>query len=94
MNEAEFRAHAEAEGFRAPETRTQPPNRLFDTHTHKDDLIVLVTAGTLTVDYGDRQDVFGPGDMCQVEPGIDHTDQAGPDGASYVLAWRTPAAGA
>lgn len=92
MNETEFRAHATADGFRKPETRTQPPNRFFPTHAHDDDLIVLVTAGALTVDYGDRQDVFGPGDMCQVAPGVEHTDKAGPDGASYILAWRTPAA--
>lgn len=92
MNEAEFRIYAKAEGFREPETRVHPPNRFFDNHVHKDDLIVLVTEGALTVDYGDRQDVFGPGDMCQVDPGVEHTDKAGENGASFILAWRTPGA--
>jgi len=90
MNEPEFRVYAEAEGFREPETRIHPPHKFFDTHAHKDDLIVLVREGSLAVDYGDRLDVFGPGDMCQVAPGIDHTDKAGPEGASFILAWRTP----
>ena len=40
------------------------------------------------MDYGDRKDEFGPGDMCYVAPNIEHTDQAGPEGASYLLAWR------
>ena len=94
MNEAEFRAHAEAEGFREPESRIQPANRFFDTHAHEDDLMVLVTEGTVTVDYGDRQETFGPGDMCQVAPGIEHTDAVGAEGASFILAWRTPASAA
>ena len=45
MNEAEFRTYASDEGFREPENRIQPPNRFFDTHAHKEDLIVLVTRG-------------------------------------------------
>ena len=77
-------------GFANQKRAFTPPHKFFDTHAHKDDLIVLVREGLLTVDYGDRQDVFGPGDMCEVAPGIDHTDKAGPEGASFVLAWRTP----
>ena len=93
MNEAEFRAYATAESYRAPEPRTQPPNRFFPSHAHDDDLIVLILKGAMTVDYGARQDSFGPGDMCQVARGVDHTDEFGPNGASYVLAWRTPTTG-
>jgi len=93
MNEAEFRAYAEDEGFREPENRNLPPNRFFDTHTHKEDLIVLVAEGTLTVDYGDRQETFTAGDMCQVAPGVEHTDAAGAEGASFILAWRAPMVG-
>ena len=91
MNESEFRAFARDEGFREPEKRSQPPDRFFDTHVHKEDLIVLVIDGAMTVDYGDRQDTFTAGDMCQVAPGIEHTDFAGTEGAVYFLAWRTPA---
>tara|TARA_R110002073_G_scaffold321820_1_gene498098 strand:+ start:825 stop:1112 length:288 start_codon:yes stop_codon:yes gene_type:complete len=89
MTEDEFHAYAQAEGYRQPQARTQPAHKLFDTHAHRDDLIVLVTEGSLTVKYADRTEVFGPGDMCYVSPGVDHTDQAGPNGASYVLAWRS-----
>lgn len=39
MNETEFRAYAEAEGYDAPEPRSQPPGKFFDTHTHQRDLI-------------------------------------------------------
>jgi mannose-6-phosphate isomerase-like protein (cupin superfamily) len=88
MNDAEFRAYAAAEGYDEPEARSQPPGKFFDTHTHERDLIVLIQEGTFTVDYGDRKDEFGPGDMCYVAPKVDHTDQAGPEGASYLLAWR------
>ena len=77
-------------GFASQKRAIHPPHKFFDTHAHKDDLIVLVREGSLTVDYGDRLDVFGPGDMCQVAPGVDHTDKAGPEGASFVLAWRMP----
>jgi quercetin dioxygenase-like cupin family protein len=88
MNEAEFRTYAAAEKYDAPEVRTQPPGKFFDTHAHERDLIVLITEGQFTVAYPDHTDVFGPGDMCYVAPGVEHTDEAGPDGASYVLAWR------
>jgi quercetin dioxygenase-like cupin family protein len=88
MNETEFRAYAATEGFDTPENRTQPPGKFFDTHAHERDLIVLITEGQFTVAYDDHTDVFGPGDMCQVAPGIVHTDEAGPNGVNYVLAWR------
>lgn len=88
MNEAEFRAYAEAEGYRKPELRSFPANKFVDTHAHEDDLIVLTTEGSFVVDYGNERSVFGPGDMCYVAPGVDHTDAAGPEGASYILAWR------
>jgi hypothetical protein len=88
MNEAEFRAYAAAEGYDQPESRSQPAGRFFDTHRHARDLIVLIQTGTFAVDYGSRRDEFGPGEMCDVAPHIDHTDQAGPEGATYLLAWR------
>ena len=90
MNETEFRNFARKEGFREPEVRTQPPGRFFESHAHEDDLIVLVTAGSVTVGYGETHYTFEPGDMCEVKHGIPHTDAMGPDGASYILAWRSP----
>ena len=57
-------------------------------HVHERDLIVLIQEGAFIVDYGDRKDEFGPGDMCYVAPNVKHTDQAGPEGATYLMAWR------
>ena len=88
MNEDEFRTHAKAEGYDEPEARSLPANKFFDTHAHDRDLLVLITAGSFIVDYGIDNSVHGPGDMCHVKSGVDHTDTAGPEGASYVLAWR------
>ena len=89
MTVEEFRAYATAEGYDEPKPRVQPPNKLFDTHTHKDDLIVLILEGQLSVGYPDRTDTFGPGDMCYVPPDTEHTDTVGSEGASYFLAWRS-----
>ncbi|MDP6708412.1 MAG: hypothetical protein QF893_18880 [Alphaproteobacteria bacterium] len=88
MDEAEFRAYAKTNGFREPEARSLPPNKFFDTHAHDEDLIVLITGGSFTVAYGEEKIVFGAGEMCRVAAGVDHTDTAGPEGASYILAWR------
>jgi len=88
LNEAEFQELATSEGFDAPESRSQPPNKFFETHAHERELIVLVTAGAFTVAYGEDATTFGPGEMCRVKPGVPHTDAAGPEGASYILAWR------
>ena len=88
LNEAEFRAYAKAEGYREPEARSLPPNKLFDTQAHDEDLIVLITKGSFAVAHGAARTTFGPGEMCQVAAGVDHTDRAGPEGASYILAWR------
>jgi len=88
MTEAEFRAYAVAEGYSAPEAKSLPADRFFDTHTHDHDLIVLITAGEFTVGYGDDKTTFGPGEMCHVAPGIDHTDATGREGAEYLVARR------
>jgi quercetin dioxygenase-like cupin family protein len=90
MTESEFSAHAKTEGYREPESRSLPTDKFVDTHAHQEDLLVLITAGSFVVGYGDDRHEFGVGDMCHVAPGIEHADQAGPQGASYVLAWRQP----
>ena len=88
MTENEFRQYAESHQYDQPEAKSQPANKFFDSHVHERDLIVLITQGTFTVGYGDREETFGAGEMCHVEAGVDHTDAIGPEGASYVLAWR------
>jgi mannose-6-phosphate isomerase-like protein (cupin superfamily) len=88
MDEAEFRCYAKAEGYDEAELRSLPANTFFDTHAHDRDLIVLITAGSFIVDYGVDHSVFSPGDVCHVASGVEHTDTTGPQGASYVLAWR------
>ena len=77
-----------AEGYDEPQSRSLPANKFFATHAHDRDLIVLITAGSFIADYGVDNSVFGPGDMCHVTSGVEHTDTAGAEGASYILAWR------
>jgi hypothetical protein len=88
MNEAEFRAYAKADGYDEPQARSLPANTFFDTHAHDRDLSVLITVGSFVVDYGIEKSVFVAGEMCRVASGVEHTDTAGPQGASYILAWR------
>ncbi len=88
MTEAEFCRYAAQEGFDEPQQRSLPADKFFDTHAHDRDLVVLIKQGTFTVGYAEESLTFSPGQMCSVAIGVEHTDTAGPKGASYVLAWR------
>lgn len=88
MTEAEFRAYAKAEGYAEPEDKTQPADAFYDLHAHPLDLLVFMRDGRFTVDYGDRAESIGAGEMCAVPKRVDHTDAFGAGQNDYLIAWR------
>ena len=49
ISEDEFPLFAIKKGYTAPEFKTQPPNAVFDQHSHKDDLIAFILDGEFIV---------------------------------------------
>ena len=90
MDEQEFRAYARQEGYREPEHMVRKPNHFFALHAHKEDLIFWIEKGVYIVDYGEKKDVFGPGDMGFVKADVDGLPDRGEqlDGAAVPLHLR------
>lgn len=59
-----------------------------DLHPHAWSTLLLLTRGTLDLVFEDRTVHLEPGDWCEVEPGELHSEQAGAEGASAMLATR------
>lgn len=83
MDRAAFEAELQRER-RQVVTVTMQPEQVNPEHAHDFDARLMVVAGEMTVDYGDRRQTYGTGDTFSVQLGHRHSELAGPDGATYV----------
>lgn len=90
MDRAAFEAELAREG-RQVVCVTMPPNKLNPEHAHDFDARVMVVEGEMTVAFADRTITCRSGDSFMVQPGQRHSEQAGPQGATYVAGRRTTA---
>tara|TARA_B100001027_G_C16158851_1_gene281600 strand:- start:98 stop:292 length:195 start_codon:yes stop_codon:yes gene_type:complete len=58
ISEDEFPLFAIKKGYTAPEFKTQPPNAVFDQHSHKDDLITFIQDGEFIVETEEERKSF------------------------------------
>jgi quercetin dioxygenase-like cupin family protein len=87
MDRTAFEAAQRQEG-REVVVVTMQPNQVKPEHTHDFEARVMVVAGAMTVDYGDRQQIYNEGDTFTVPLGHRHAEHAGPSGATYVAGRR------
>lgn len=83
MDRAAFEAELQREG-RQLVTVSMQPGQVNPEHAHDFDARLMVVAGEMTVDFGDRRNTYTCGDTFRVSLGHRHSEQAGPDGATYV----------
>lgn len=85
MDEATFRARAEAEGYGNFVVRDWQVGTVNDMHTHDFSASILVLDGELTVTYEDGSTTTcRAGDSNSLAAGIPHAERVGPEGVRFL----------
>jgi|TARA_R110000823_G_scaffold30090_1_gene86525 hypothetical protein len=87
-SEAAFRAKAQQDGFCDPIQKMVEADRFNAPHSHDETLFLFIQAGQLTVDKPEGPVVATPGNTITVAAGLEHTELAGPDGATILVTRR------
>ncbi|WP_250514176.1 cupin domain-containing protein [Caballeronia sp. INDeC2] len=85
MRRDEFLALLSSEGFAEAVTVTREPNGSLDVHVHPFEAKALILEGDLTIRTGDGVNTYRPGDIFHLATNIEHSEQYGPEGVSYLV---------
>lgn len=88
MDQLKFRATLAEEGFDEVELRTMTPNLCNGAHSHQFDVRALMVEGELTLGSEGRQQTYTAGEIFSMATGCHHTEQFGPQGATYLVGRR------
>ena len=66
----------EKDGYKVSE-KTMQAGTINLRHTHPFDAQLFVLSGHITIGQGDKENIFGPGDICSVEANIKHSEKVG-----------------
>ncbi|HEU0203741.1 MAG TPA: AraC family ligand binding domain-containing protein [Burkholderiaceae bacterium] len=72
-------------GFDEVLTRQWRPNQFVDTHSHPFEVRALVLEGELTLGCGGQSVTYGSGEIFTLNAHEPHTEQYGPQGATYLV---------
>lgn len=92
MNQAAFRSELARDGFDEAETRSMAPDLYNAPHSHPFEVRALMLAGELTLEWEDQRRTFEPGEIFVMAAGCEHTESFGPEGATYLVGRKRPAA--
>ena len=87
METKEFAAKLKQGGYES-ETKTVPPNFASKPHAHEFDVWALIVNGQLTLTRGEKSETYRAGETFEMAAGCLHTEQYGPDGATYLVGRR------
>ncbi|BAN24401.1 cupin domain-containing protein [Caballeronia insecticola] len=88
MHRDEFLAALSSEGFNEVVTVTREPNVALDLHAHPFEAKALILEGNLTIRTGRTDDdarTYSAGDVFHLAANIEHSEQYGPEGVSYLV---------
>lgn len=85
MDTSAFEAALKADGFAEIERKTVAPNVVNSVHTHPFAVRLLVLSGEMTVTANGSAHTCRSGDTFAMEPGCEHFEQYGVDGAVYLV---------
>lgn len=84
MNEAEFRAGLEADGYQIMKV-TWAAGRVNDSHAHDFHAKLMCVEGTVQITTSEGETAYKPGDQFAVPAGTTHRESVGPKGAKLVV---------
>ena len=85
MTESEFRKLLVREDYPEPVQVEWEPSKHLDTHTHDFAVCLLVTRGEFTLTTAEGSTTFHASDVCSLDVGVPHSEQAGPEGTSLLV---------
>jgi quercetin dioxygenase-like cupin family protein len=85
MHRDEFLAILSSEGFNEVVTVTRDPGGSLDVHTHPFEARALILDGDVTIRVGEQANTYRAGDVFHLAPHIEHSEQYGPQGVSYLV---------
>lgn len=86
MDQVEFESIILEEGYGAPIPKEYEANSTCDMHTHDFSVLLLVLNGEFKLRTEQGVESFVPGEVCRLEAGVTHAEEAGSEGARIVLA--------
>jgi quercetin dioxygenase-like cupin family protein len=84
MDRSELIATLEKDGYSVIEW-TDEPEAHYPEHAHRQDEILVMLDGSMTMEISGRTHDLGPGDRLELPAGAVHVATAGPDGATYLI---------
>ena len=78
----EIRADLEGQGYE-PASFTESPNDYLAPHSHKENHILVVTAGEMKLKLKESEVTITPGDKITLPSGVEHEVWFGPEGCTY-----------
>ena len=95
MNQAEFEAELNHQGYLEVVDRRMHGNELNPDHAHEFDARVLVIEGEMTIASDAAERTYRAGEAFAIAAGRRHAERSGPQGARYLAGRRhQPKAGA
>lgn len=86
MTKTEFEEIVRREGYaEAKQVNFEPLSR-SEIHTHDKISFVYVLEGKFILNTADQASSYGAGETCILDKNVDHAEEAGPDGASILVA--------
>ena len=67
---------------------TDSPGTHYAEHAHRQDELLIVLDGGMTMTIGGQERTLGPGDRLELRAGEPHLATIGPDGATYLVGRR------
>ncbi len=89
MDRTAFEAELQREGYQVV-VNTMQPSAVNPEHAHDFDARLLVVAGEMTIVAEGQKKTYHAGDTFSMTHGCRHSEQAGPEGATYVAGRRKP----
>ena len=92
MTPESFRERLLEDGYLDVETKSIAAGFAVDTHSHPYDVRVLVLAGEITITRDGVPTTYRSGDVIEVPRGRAHSERYGPQGYTFMVGRRHPAA--
>jgi quercetin dioxygenase-like cupin family protein len=90
MDRTAFEAELQRDGYQVVQN-TMQPGAINPEHAHDFDARLLVVAGEMTIVAEGQRNTYKVGETFSMTIGCRHSEQAGPEGATYVAGRRKPA---